>query len=83
MLSNQELCRKIQSIYPDIGECGIAVKVDYDDANNASGYEFRSLNCVPILIGCKEHIGFLRLIRQASPERSEIGQSSGDSYGAQ
>ena len=32
MLSNEELCRKIKSIYPDIGECGIAVKVDFDDA---------------------------------------------------
>lgn len=35
MLSNEELCSKIKTIYPDIGECGIAVKVDYDVAKNA------------------------------------------------
>ena len=35
MRSKEELCKKIKSIYPDIGECGIAVEVDYDDAKNA------------------------------------------------
>ena len=25
------LCKKIQEIYPDIGECGIDISVDYDD----------------------------------------------------
>jgi len=27
---NKELCDKIRSIYPEIGECGINVNVDYD-----------------------------------------------------
>lgn len=26
-----QLCEKIRSIYPDIGECGIDIDVDYDD----------------------------------------------------
>ena len=32
MLNKQELCKKIRTIYPDIGECGIDVDVQYDDA---------------------------------------------------
>ena len=34
MIDKNELCEKIRSIYPDIGECGIAVKVEYDETNN-------------------------------------------------
>ena len=30
MLNKKALCEKIQSIYPDIGECGIDIEVDYD-----------------------------------------------------
>ena len=33
MIDKNELCEKIRSIYPDIGECGIAVKVEYDEIN--------------------------------------------------
>lgn len=32
MLDKKELCRKITSLYPDIGECGIDVAVDFDKA---------------------------------------------------
>lgn len=31
MIDKNELCEKIRSIYPDIGECGIDVKVEYDE----------------------------------------------------
>jgi hypothetical protein len=31
MVDKAALCEKIKSIYPDIGECGIHIKVDYDD----------------------------------------------------
>jgi hypothetical protein len=31
MYNKEELCTKITEIYPDIGECGIDVNVDYDD----------------------------------------------------
>ena len=31
MLDKNELCEKIRSLYPDIGECGIDVRVNYDD----------------------------------------------------
>ena len=30
MLDKNELCEKIRSLYPDIGQCGIDVYVDYD-----------------------------------------------------
>ena len=33
MVDKNELCEKIRSIYPDIGECGIAVNVEYDKKN--------------------------------------------------
>ena len=33
MVDKNELCEKIRSIYPDIGECGIAVNVEYDETN--------------------------------------------------
>lgn len=35
MYNNDELCQKIKDIYPDIGECGIDVSVDYDNEKNA------------------------------------------------
>ncbi len=35
MHDKKELCDKIKEIYPDIGECGINVEVDYDADNNA------------------------------------------------
>ena len=28
---NNELCGKIREVFPDIGECGIDIGVDYDD----------------------------------------------------
>ncbi len=31
MIDKNELCRKITEIYPDIGECGIDVEVDFDE----------------------------------------------------
>jgi hypothetical protein len=35
MLNKDEICKKIIEIYPDIGACGIDVKVDYDEAQKA------------------------------------------------
>jgi hypothetical protein len=31
MLDKNLICEKIREIYPDIGKCGINVKVDFDD----------------------------------------------------
>jgi hypothetical protein len=31
MTDKAALCEKIKSIYPDIGECGIDIDVDYDE----------------------------------------------------
>jgi len=35
MHDKNELCEKIRSIYPDIGECGIDVNVEYDETKKA------------------------------------------------
>ena len=35
MLDKNELCEKIRKLYPDIGECGIDVTVDYDQEQQA------------------------------------------------
>ena len=35
MYNNDELCAKIKDLYPDIGECGIDVSVDYDNEKKA------------------------------------------------
>ncbi|MFO7930352.1 MAG: hypothetical protein ACQETG_06625 [Thermodesulfobacteriota bacterium] len=35
MYDKDEICQKIKDIYPDIGECGIDVTVDYDKEKNA------------------------------------------------
>lgn len=35
MQDKKELCEKIRSIYPDIGECGIDVDVEYDGVQKA------------------------------------------------
>ncbi len=32
MSKKEELCEKIKAIYPDVGECGIDVNVEYDEA---------------------------------------------------
>ena len=34
MHDKQELCKKISDLYPEIGECGIDVKVDFDENKN-------------------------------------------------
>jgi hypothetical protein len=34
-MNRDELCEKIQEIYPDIGKCGIDVEVDYDESKKA------------------------------------------------
>jgi hypothetical protein len=35
MHDKEALCNKIKSIYPEIGECGIDVNLDWDDAKKA------------------------------------------------
>jgi len=35
MMNGRELCNKITAIYPDIGACGIDVKVNFDDRKEA------------------------------------------------
>ena len=35
MTTSKELCNKITEVFPDIGVCGIDLKVDYDETNKA------------------------------------------------
>lgn len=35
MINKTELCKKIRAIYPDIGECGVDITVDYDETKKA------------------------------------------------
>lgn len=35
MYDKEMLCRKIREIYPDVGECGIDVNVEYDKEKKA------------------------------------------------
>ena len=35
MINKAQLCAKITELYPDIGECGIDVDVDYDEEKKA------------------------------------------------
>jgi len=34
MYSDQELCKKITAMYPEIGECNINIEVHHDDEKN-------------------------------------------------
>lgn len=36
MLNKNLLCEKIKSIYPDIGQCGIDIDVDYDEEKQST-----------------------------------------------
>jgi hypothetical protein len=35
MVDKKDLCEKIRAMYPDIGECGIDIDVEYDDDKKA------------------------------------------------
>jgi len=35
MYNKKELCEKIKSVHPDIGECGIDIDVDWDESKKA------------------------------------------------
>lgn len=35
MHTKEELCEKIKAVFPEIGTCGIDLKVDYDKNNKA------------------------------------------------
>lgn len=35
MVDKNALCEKIRQLYPDIGECGIDVKAEYDEVQKA------------------------------------------------
>jgi hypothetical protein len=41
MYSKAELCNKIHEIYPQIGECDIDLKVEWDTGRNAWAIDFK------------------------------------------
>ena len=41
MIDKHELCEKIRDLYPDIGECGIDVKVEFDKEQKTWVVELR------------------------------------------
>jgi hypothetical protein len=44
MLDKKALCEKIISIYPDIGECGMDIDVDYDAEKQSTVIHLRRGN---------------------------------------
>ena len=61
MHDRDELCRQITSIYPEIGECGIDVMVDFDQEQNAwvvdlkkDGHELKHYLEVPDAEDCMD-----------------------------
>jgi len=44
MHDKKELCDSIRSLYPEIGECGVEVKVDFDEAKGAWVVDLRKEN---------------------------------------
>lgn len=44
MVDKAKLCEKIRSIYPDIGECGIDIDVDYDEDKQSTVIHLRKDN---------------------------------------
>ena len=45
MIDKHELCEKIRDLYPDIGECGIDVDVEYDEEQRAWVVHLREEKC--------------------------------------
>ena len=41
MYDTEAICEKIIQAFPDIGECGIDVKVEYDDAKQAYSVDLK------------------------------------------
>jgi hypothetical protein len=35
MIDKEQLCEKIRVLYPDVGECGIDIKVEFEEEQNA------------------------------------------------
>ncbi len=44
MIDKHELCEKIRDLYPDIGECGIDVKVEFDKEQKTWVVELKKTN---------------------------------------
>ncbi|MGD9730633.1 MAG: hypothetical protein AB7U45_00515 [Desulfamplus sp.] len=45
MYNKDQICEKIRSMYPDIGECGIDIKVEYEEAKKAWVVDLKKDSC--------------------------------------
>lgn len=44
MYQKNQICKKITTLFPDIGECGIDIKVDFDKKNKAWAVRLKKNN---------------------------------------
>ena len=42
MLTRQQVCKKIEDVFPNIGACGVNLDVDFDETNKAWVVDLRS-----------------------------------------
>ena len=44
MSTAKEVCEKIRAVYPDVGECGIDIDVNFDEVNRAWSVHLKKEN---------------------------------------
>ncbi|MGD8991542.1 MAG: hypothetical protein PVI00_08820 [Desulfobacterales bacterium] len=63
MLDKKELCQKIIELYPDIGQCGIDVNVEFDHDHNTWVVDLK-----------KEKIELKTFLEEGDAEKCMLGQ---------
>ena len=63
MIDNGTLCEKIRELYPDIGECGIDVKAEYDEGQKAWVVHLK-----------KDHHGLKTYLEDGDAEKCMLGE---------
>jgi hypothetical protein len=63
MLDKKTLCDKIRQLYPDIGECGIDVDVNYDQAQKSWAVHLQ-----------KDHYKLKTFLEDGDAEKCLLGQ---------
>lgn len=61
MYNREQLCKKIEELYPDIGECGVDIEVDFEADKNVwvvdlkkDSYELKHFLDLPEADDCME-----------------------------
>ena len=63
MIDKKELCEKIRSIYPDIGECGIDILVEFDEEQQAWAVDLK-----------KDHHELKTFLEQGDAQKCLVGR---------